>query len=94
MTKKDLSIAIHEKTGFSKSESAQMVNFFFKTITDGLMAGEEVKLPKFGSFHVKQRKARTGRNPSTGETVHIPSRTTVVFKPSRFLRNAIDGKEK
>lgn len=92
MTKKDLSMAIHAKMGFSKNESSRIVNYFFDTIKDSLLAGEEIKLPKFGSFHVKERKKRIGRNPSTGQTVNIPPRTTVVFKPSKFLRKAINEK--
>lgn len=92
MTKKDLSMAIHAKMGFSKNESARIVNYFFDTVKNSLLSGEEVKLPKFGSFHVKKRKERIGRNPSTGETVDIPSRTTVVFKPSKFLRKVVNQK--
>ena len=53
-------------------------------------SGEGIKLPRFGSFRVQNRKARKGRNPATGETIEIAERKAVVFKPSRFLRDAID----
>jgi len=58
-------------------------------VKNSLQNGESVKLPKFGSFIVQQRKARKGRNPSSNETIEIAARKAVVFKPSRFLRNFI-----
>ncbi len=93
MTKKDLAGVLYEEVGFSRRETAEMVDFFFTLMKERLMAGEEVKLPGFGTFRVKKRKPRTGRNPSTGDTVSIPSRLTVVFKPSRFLRKKVDAKQ-
>ncbi len=92
MTKKDLSETIHQRIGLSKRESADIVDFFFTLIKTGLVRGESVKIPRFGSFRVQKRKARKGRNPSTGEPIQIAERNTVVFKPSRFLRNAINKK--
>lgn len=90
MTKKELSDNLHTKIGLSKRESSEIVDYFFKLIKDGLVSGDGVKLPRFGSFRVQRRKSRKGRNPSTGETIEISSRNAVVFKPSRFLRDAID----
>ncbi len=92
MTKKDLAGVIYSEIGFSRRESAEIVNFFFDLIIEKLRSGEEVKLPGFGIFKVTRRKSRIGRNPSTGEEVTIPSRLTVVFKPSRFLRKKVDQK--
>ncbi len=92
MTKKDLADVLYEKIGFSRRESAEIVNFFFDLIKESLIAGEEVKLPGFGTFKVTRRKSRVGRNPSTGDEVDIPSHLTVVFRPSRFLRKRIDYK--
>lgn len=92
MTKKELSEKIHRKIGLSKRESAEIVEYFFELLKNDLTAGNGIKLPRYGSFRVQQRKARKGRNPSTGETIEIGSRKAVVFKPSRFLRDAMDSK--
>lgn len=92
MTKKELSEKIHKKIGLSKRESAEIIEYFFDLLKDNLSKAEGVKLPRFGSFKVQQRKARKGRNPSTGETIEIGARKAVVFKTSRFLRDAIDSK--
>lgn len=93
MTKKDLSDTIHRKIGLSKRESSEIIEYFFSLIKSGLVEGDNVKLPRFGSFRVQKRKARKGRNPSTGETISISERDAVVFKPSRFLRDAIDKRK-
>ena len=90
MTKKELSEKIHRKIGLSKRESAEIIEYFFDILKNNLGSGDGIKLPRFGSFRVQQRKARKGRNPSTGETIEIGARKAVVFKPSRFLRDAID----
>lgn len=92
MTKKELSEKIHKRIGLSKRESAEIIEYFFELLKENLSKGEGIKLPRFGSFKVQQRKARKGRNPSTGETIEIGARKAVVFKPSRFLRDAIDSK--
>jgi len=92
MTKKELSEKIHRKIGLSKRESAEIVEYFFELLKDNLTKSNGIKLPRFGSFRVQQRKARKGRNPSTGDTIEIGSRKAVVFKPSRFLRDAMDSK--
>ena len=81
MTKKDLAGVLYSEIGFSRRESAEIVNFFFELIRERLMAGEEVKLPGFGTFRVMRRKSRIGRNPSTGRG----SRHT--FPPSRSFSN-------
>ncbi len=90
MTKKDLSDTIHKRIGLSKRESAEIIDYFFELIKEGLIQRNNVKLPRFGSFRVQRRKARKGRNPSTGETIEIAERDAIIFKPSRFLRDAID----
>ena len=92
MTKKELSEKIHRKIGLSKRESAEIVEYFFELLKENLTEGNGIKLPRFGSFRVQQRKARKGRNRSTGDTIEIGSRKAVVFKPSRFLRDAMDSK--
>ncbi len=90
MTKKELADVIHTKIGLSKRESAEIVEFFFDVTKERLAKGEGIKLPRFGSFSVQNRKARKGRNPATGDTIEIAERKAVVFKPSRFLRDSID----
>ena len=91
MTKKELSEKIHRKIGLSKRESAEIVEYFFELLKDNLSSSNGIKLPRFGSFRVQERKARKGRNPSTGDTIEIGARKAVVFKPSRFLRDAMDS---
>ena len=91
MTKKELSEKIHRRIGLSKRESAEIVEYFFELLKDNLTSSNGIKLPRFGSFRVQQRKARKGRNPSTGDTIEIGARKAVVFKPSRFLRDAMDS---
>ena len=86
VTKKDLAEHIHGRLGLSKRESADIVDYFFSTIKKSLRKGEPVKLSRFGTLQVKQRKPRKGRNPSTGQSIEIPSRNEVVFRPSRILR--------
>lgn len=90
MTKKDLASVIHRRIGLSKRESAEIVEFFFETFKDKLCGGQGIKIPRFGSFKVQHRKSRKGRNPATGETIEIADRKAVVFKPSRYLRDAIN----
>lgn len=92
MTKKELADVIHTRIGLSKREAAEIVEFFFDIVKEKLGNGEGFKIPKFGSFRVQNRKARKGRNPATGETIEIIKRKAVVFKPSRFLRDAINKK--
>ena len=90
MTKKELAEIIHTRIGLSMRESTEMVEFFFDTVKEKLSNGEGIKIPKFGSFRIQERKPRKGRNPATGETIEISERKAVVFKPSRFLRDALN----
>ncbi len=92
MTKKELADVIHTRIGLSKREAAEIVEFFFEAVKGKLSNGEGIKIPKFGSFRVQNRKARKGRNPATGETIEIVKRKAVVFRPSRHLRDAINKK--
>lgn len=93
MTKKELAEVIHARIGLSMRESSELVEFFFDTVKDKLKDGEGIKIPKFGSFRVQNRKSRKGRNPATGDTIEISQRKAIVFKPSRFLRDTLNGKE-
>ncbi len=93
VTKKEIADLIHKKLGFSKRESADIVEYFFDTLKKSLQKGDWVKLHRFGSLYVKKRKPRKGRNPATGEIIKIPSRNEVVFKPSRTLREQTNYKK-
>ncbi len=93
MTKKELADVIHKKIGLSKRESSEIVEFFFNLAKEKLGTGEDIKMPRFGSFRIQERKSRKGRNPATGETIQIAQRRAVVFKPSRFLRDALNNQK-
>ena len=86
VTRADLCEAVRKKVGLSWSESATLVELVFKEITDRLEHGETVKLSSFGSFVVRSKGPRMGRNPKTGKEAQIPPRRVMVFKPSAILR--------
>ena len=86
MTKADIIEAIYQKVGYSKKEAADLVELIFDTIKDTLAKGEKIKISGFGNFMVRDKKARTGRNPQTGEAIQISARRVLTFKPSQVLR--------
>ncbi len=90
MNKTELIAAIAEKTGLSKKDSEAAVSAVVDTITEALKAEDKVQLVGFGSFEVKKRAARTGRNPQTGETIEIAAAKLPVFKAGKALKDAID----
>ncbi len=90
ITRADLSEAVYKEVGLSRSESAALVESFLNEISKCLERGETVKLSSFGSFVVRQKNERIGRNPKTGEEVPIPPRKVLVFKPSNVLKNKIN----
>jgi integration host factor subunit alpha len=92
LTRVDLYEAVYREVGLSRSESLAMVELVLKEITDSLENGETVKLSSFGSFIVRKKKHRIGRNPKTGIEVPISPRRVVVFKPSEILKQRINGK--
>ena len=92
VTRVDLYDAVYQKVGLSRSESLAMVELVLKEITDSLEKGETVKLSSFGSFIVRKKKQRIGRNPKTGIEATISPRRIVVFKPSAILKQQINGK--
>jgi integration host factor subunit alpha len=92
VTRVDLYEAVYQKVGLSRSESLAMVELVLKEITDSLEKGETVKLSSFGSFIVRKKKQRIGRNPKTGTEATISPRRIVVFKPSAILKQQINGK--
>lgn len=88
-TKNDLVTAVVEKAGLSKKQAAAAVDAVLDTIKESLASGEKVSLIGFGSFDIKERKAREGRNPQTGEKIKIPAKKVPVFKPGKQLREAV-----
>jgi integration host factor subunit alpha len=96
VTRADLCEAVYQKVGLSRTESSSLVELVLKEITDCLERGETVKLSSFGSFVVRQKGQRVGRNPKTGKEVPISPRRVMVFKPSAILKQKInsgDGKD-
>ena len=90
MNKTELIAAVAEKTGASKKDSEKLVSAVFESISDALIAGDKVSLVGFGAFEVKERPARTGRNPRTKETIEIPASRAAAFKPGKVLKDAIN----
>lgn len=90
MTKADIAERIHQKIGFSKKESADMLESVISIIKNTLEAGENIKVSGFGNFQVKHKKDRKGRNPQTGEDITIESRKILTFKPSTRLKALVN----
>ena len=89
MNKADLISAVAEKTGMSKKDSESAVAAIVDVITESLVQGEKVQLVGFGSFEVKARAARIGRNPHTKETIQISATKVPVFKAGKALKDTI-----
>lgn len=88
MTKADLASKVAE-SGMTKKDAAAAVDAVIVAIKDALAEGEKVSLIGFGTFSVKERKARTGRNPRTGEKLEIPAKKVPVFSPGKGLKDAV-----
>lgn len=91
VTRADLCEAVYQKVGLSRTESASLVEMVLAEIGDCLERGETVKLSSFGSFVVRGKGQRVGRNPKSGQEVPIPPRRVMVFKPSNILKDRING---
>ena len=91
MNKNDLVSAVAAKTGLSKKNSESAVNAFISTVEDSLKDGEKVVLVGFGSFEVKERAARVGRNPRTKEAIEIAGSKAPVFKAGKGLKTIVNG---
>ncbi|MCK0197735.1 integration host factor subunit alpha [Ancylobacter sp. 6x-1] len=91
ITRADLCEAVYQRVGLSRTESAALVETVLSEIADCVARGETVKLSSFGSFVVRQKGERIGRNPKTGEEVPIAPRRVMVFKPSNILKQQING---
>jgi integration host factor subunit alpha len=93
VTRADLSESLHRNIGLSRTESADMVNSVLDLVSDALVDGQSVKLSSFGTFMVRSKRERMGRNPKTGEEVPITPRRVLVFRPSQVMKNVINGLE-
>jgi integration host factor subunit alpha len=91
MNKKDLVEAIHAQVGFSKRETAALVDKALELMKTALAEGDPVMISAFGKFSVREKKAQKGRNPKTGETMTLPPRKVVTFKVSRGLKERINA---
>ena len=90
MTKSDIIESIYDEVGFSKRESADIVETFLDIIKETLENGENIKLSGFGSFNIRDKRARRGRNPQTGESITITPRRVLTFKASNVLRDQLN----
>lgn len=91
MTKADIVEKIYEKIGFSKKESAELVDKVFDIIKETLEDGEKIKIAGFGNFVVKDKADRRGRNPQTGDEIVISARKILTFKPSQVLKTSLNS---
>jgi len=91
LTRADLSEAVFRAVGLSRNESSQMVEDMLEEVCAALARGETVKLSSFGTFSVRQKTQRMGRNPKTGHEVPIAPRRVLVFRPSHVLKAKLNG---
>ncbi|HLV77891.1 MAG TPA: HU family DNA-binding protein [Marinobacter sp.] len=89
MRKPELAAAIADQTGLSREKASDVISAFASQISAAAARGDDVSLIGFGTFSVRQREARTGRNPQTGATINIPASKTVGFKAGKTLKDAI-----
>ena len=85
----NLALEVSAETGMSKKETKALVQFIFAVLTENLSRGDEVNIPGFGKFRVKETAARQGRNPKTGETIDIPAKKAVKFLPAKQLKDEV-----
>ena len=90
LTRMDLSEAVFNAVGLSKNESADLVENVLKHMSDALVDGEQVKISSFGTFSVRSKTERVGRNPKTGEEVTIEPRRVLTFRPSHLMKDRIE----
>ena len=91
MNKTELVAAMADQAGLSKKDAEKAVLAFFSSIEEALVAGEKIQLIGFGTFEVKERPARTGRNPRTNETIQIPASKNPAFKAGKALKDAVNA---
>tara|TARA_B100001778_G_scaffold299512_1_gene274321 strand:+ start:484 stop:780 length:297 start_codon:yes stop_codon:yes gene_type:complete len=89
-TRADLADSIYEEVGLSRNESADLIEAVLQEISDALVAGESVKISGFGSFSIREKAERIGRNPKTGEEIPITPRKVLSFKASHVLKEGMN----
>lgn len=90
LTRSDLSEAVYREVGLSRNESSDLVESILARLSNALVEGDTVKISSFGTFSVREKGARMGRNPKTGEEVPIEPRRVLVFRPSHILKDKIN----
>ena len=91
LTRMDLSEAVFREVGLSRNESADLVESILDHVSDALVRGETVKISSFGTFSVRSKTARIGRNPKTGEEVPITPRRVLSFRPSHLMKERVNS---
>ncbi|WP_104020451.1 integration host factor subunit alpha [Roseovarius nitratireducens] len=89
LTRMDLSEAVFREVGLSRNDASQMVESVLTHVSDALARGEPVKISSFGTFSVRDKSARVGRNPKTGEEVPIKPRRVLTFRPSHLMKDRV-----
>ncbi|SEO43796.1 integration host factor subunit alpha [Salinihabitans flavidus] len=89
LTRMDLSEAVFREVGLSRNDSSQLVENVLQYMSDALVRGEQVKISSFGTFSVRDKAARVGRNPKTGEEVPINPRRVLTFRPSHLMKDRV-----
>ena len=89
LTRMDLSESVFREVGLSRNESADLVESVLEKISASLVSGEQVKFSSFGTFSIRQKNARVGRNPKTGEEAPIPPRRVLTFRPSHLMKDRV-----
>ena len=89
LTRMDLSEAVFREVGLSRNDSAQLIENVLEYMSDALVSGEQVKISSFGTFSVRNKSARIGRNPKTGEEVPINPRRVLTFRPSHLMKDRV-----
>ena len=93
LTRMDLSESVFREVGLSRNESADLVESVLEKISASLVSGEQVKISSFGTFSIRQKIARVGRYPKTGEEAPIPPRRVLTFRPSHLMKDRVsEGK--
>ena len=93
-TRSTLSEAVYKNVGLSRNESSNLVDSVFHEVLKALIGGNDVKISSFGTFIVRNKRERIGRNPKTGEEVPISARQVVTFRASNVLKSKVDNKNK
>lgn len=91
VTRVSITEAIYEEVGLSRKDSGDVLDIIIEEIKSELSSGNDVKISSFGTFSLRKKNARVGRNPKTGVEAEISPRTVISFKPSQILRKAVNG---